>query len=559
MVCRFICFGVIACIAFATRPGEAVTLAASGHRVIAPGLSSGYSNGDTWDTAWAADDTLYLQQNDGTGFRNSAYVHDRVCKLQGTPQMPGTLSGFDLNPGSLGNSLNGPCYSTGIYEVDGVLYHNLCYSQQIPGAWVFHHTSTIKSLDHGKTWINHLGQTNTLPPDDAVRCMFQSESWGQVNFVKYGKGGAAPDVDNAQRYIYYSASGVRLARVLRTDLPKLDKTKIQYYLGGDGMLDSNWTNNIAMSQTVAAPLSSPTAIVYDERLARYLMTAFQSDSWQSPPIESTISVMEAPHPWGPWTLVLQENVNNRESDNLTWAFLIPKFTSADGKKMWVSTSGRTPYGLQFLPVYLSTEPPLTQEAEAAILTGASIATAKAGYTGAGYVTGIDAIGDQCQFTFDVADAGVYIIQFRYNTSAYRNISLYVNGQRRSILKLGKSEQVYATWTSASAITLLNAGANQIALRCEDTSGNVNVDSMTIALYSRDIVSGVEATCGSKTNTLTLGFDSIPGLKYTVEWKSNLLATTPWQATTNFTSAGSRFQATNAPSTSNAFYRFRAQP
>ncbi|MBC8003688.1 MAG: DUF4185 domain-containing protein, partial [Opitutaceae bacterium] len=315
-----------------------LTFAAFGHRVIAPG-SGGYSNGDTWDGAWSADDTLYLQHNDGSGFNNSGYVHDRLTKLNGTPQMPGTLSGMDLNPGILGSSLNGPCYSTGTYEVDGVLYHNVCYSQQIPGAWVFHHTSTLKSTDGGRNWINHLGQLNVLPPDNGATCLFASEAWGQVNFVKYGRGGATPVVDNAQQYVYLTAasSGLRLARVARTNLAKLDRSTHEFYVAGDGMLDSSWTNDIARGGIVPTPSSSPTAIVYNDRLGRYLMTSFSSDSWQTPPIESTLRVMEAPHPWGPWTMVLEENVNHRESDNLTWGYLLPKFTSEEGKKMWLST------------------------------------------------------------------------------------------------------------------------------------------------------------------------------------------------------------------------------
>jgi hypothetical protein len=60
------------------------------------------------------------------------------------------------------------------------LYHNVCYSQQTPGAYVFHHTSTLKSTDGGKTWINQLGQTNTMPPDDVNICMFPSDNWGEV-------------------------------------------------------------------------------------------------------------------------------------------------------------------------------------------------------------------------------------------------------------------------------------------------------------------------------------------------------------------------------------------
>ncbi len=375
-----------------------------------------------------------------------------------------------------------------LYEVDGALYHNVCYSQQIPGAWVFHHTSIIKSLDGGKSWVNHLGQTNVMPPDDANRCMFPSESWGEVNFVKYGRGGAAPAVDNARAYVYLcSAWGdCRLARIGRTDLPKLDRTKFQFFMGGDGLLDLSWTNDITRSAPIPTPSTSPTAMAYNEALGRYVMTSFSSDSWQQPPIESTLRVMEAPHPWGPWTLILEENVNNLEGDNLTWAFLIPKFTSADGKKMWMSVSGRAPYGLQFMPIYLTTEPVQTQEAENAAVSGGFVATSTPGYSGTGYVSGLDAIGKKCEFTFKVGATGVYIIQFRHNTSAYRNLGLYVNGQGRGLLKLGKSEQVYATWTTMSVLTWLEGGTNRIALQCDDASGNVNLDKLSLALYSMRI-------------------------------------------------------------------------
>jgi hypothetical protein len=539
-----------------------VTLAAFGHRVIASGASGGTSNGDTWDSAWGTNDTLYFQHNDGTGFTNGIYVHDRICRLKGTPQSPPTLSGTDLNPGILGNSLSGsPCYSTGIYEVDGVLYHNVCYSQQIPGAWVFHHTSMIKSSDGGRTWINHLGEVNTMPPDDANRCMFPSEAWGEVNFVKYGRGGAAPAVDNAQTYVYLCAawSDCRLARVARTDLPKLDKTKFQFYTGQDGLLDSSWTNDITESVPIGAPSSSPTAMVFNPLLGRYLMTSFSSDSWQTPPIESTLRVMEAPHPWGPWRLVLEENVNNVEGDNLTWAYLVPKFISTDGKKMWMSVAGRAPYGLQFMPVYLSTERVQTQEAEEAIITGGFVTNAIQGYSGTGYVTGLDALGKQCEFGFNISTAGVHLIQFRYNTSAYRNFGLYVNGEARGMLKLGKSEQVYATWSAMSALTWLSSGTNRIALRCVDASGNVNLDNLSLALYSTSATPGLNVQATASSNSIAVSFDTIPGLIYHLDWTSNLAIAPVWQPLTNFVSTGSSVQVGRHDLSRNGFLRINAGP
>jgi hypothetical protein len=344
-----------------------------------------------------------------------------------------------------------------------------------------------------------------------------------------------------------------LARVARSDLPTLDPNKIQFYIGGNGMLDASWTNKIARSVAVSTPTVSPTAMVYDEILGRYLMTSFASDSWVTPPIESSLRIMEAPHPWGPWTLLLDENVENLEGDNLTWAFLMPKFTSADGKKTWMSLAGRSPYGLQFMPIYLTTQPASKKEAENSIITGGVVAKSVAGYSGTGYVWGLDTIGKKCEFNFQIATSGVYILQFRYDTSAYRNIGLYVNGQSRGVIKLGKSEQDYTTWTSASAMTWLAAGTNVIGLECVDSLGNINLDYLAIALYSTTPVSDLNLTSSAPIGTATLNFDPVPGLTYQVDWNKNLSNPEAWQTLTDFVSTGSHASISSTNSSPVGFF------
>lgn len=365
---------------------QPVTMAGFGERVIYPDDS----NGDTWDFAWSTDGTLYSQNNDGYAFNNSLGMpHDVIATLAGSPEIPASLAGSNVNPGGPGNSLaTKPCYSSGLYEVDGVLYHNVLYSDQIPGARVFHHVTMMKSTDGGVNWINRLGQINVWMPNTLADSSFPNESWGHVNFVKYGAGGVALAVDNAQSYVYLVAgwvgNGYMLGRVLRTNLPSLDRSCYQFYTGGDGMEDANWTSEIAKSAIISTPYPAFNSMVYNPALGRYLLTYFTSDSWATPPVESTLRLMEAPHPWGPWSPLIEENVNNKESDNLTWTYIVPKFTSADGRKMWMSVSGRAPYGLQFIPVYLSTSPVQIVELETATLTGVTVATNKAGYSGAGY-------------------------------------------------------------------------------------------------------------------------------------------------------------------------------
>src|SRR5512139_2415346 len=123
----------------AEEPGKAITMAAFGHRI----LPASRTEGDTWDGAWLADDSVYLQFNDGMGFLRSGrrFVRNGIVELSGTPEDPSSLSGVNLNPGKHGSFL-GDTYSTGIYEVDGILYQNLVYSIQRPPYYLFYNGST---------------------------------------------------------------------------------------------------------------------------------------------------------------------------------------------------------------------------------------------------------------------------------------------------------------------------------------------------------------------------------------------------------------------------------
>lgn len=112
-----------------------------------------------------------------------------------------------------------------------------------------------------------------------------------------------------------------------------------------------------------------------------------------------------------------------------------------------------------------------------------MAAATPGYRGTGYVADPGLPGDECRFTVNLPTAGGYIIHLRYDTSGYRDLGFLVNGQRRGTVKLGKSEQVYATWTERSLLTWLDSGSNTLTFRCEQSQGAVNFDQLTLALYS----------------------------------------------------------------------------
>ena len=465
-----------------------ITMAAWGMR-----FNPGISFGDTWDTAWLANDSLFVQHNDGHGFYNGgsvAYKHDRICEVFGTPEEPETVTGINMNPGQLGYFF-GDSYSTGLYEVDGILYHIICYSYQdaASGTFTFRNASILKSSDGGANWVNCLGETNVMPPDSLEESMFPNQYWAQVNFVQYGKGGEAPDIDNAQNYVYLCNAGwdnYKLVRIKRDELPELDKNKIEYYTGGDGMLDENWDKEISKAAEIYRGTCSPTAMTYNFELQRYIIVAFNSNSFASPEVHSTLRVYDAPHPWGPWNEILYENVQNKVEDNLTWSFPVAKFISGDGKKMWSTASGAQyngSYELQFIPFYLTKEPVKEYEAENAALNGAEISTQQIGYEGEGYVTGFDEDNDQCSFNINVQESGAYIFKIRYHTDKFQDVSCYINGQYDQTLELGQSEQIYDIWTEYTMFACLHEGENTISIKkTEDDSGDLDLDKFSLALY-----------------------------------------------------------------------------
>jgi hypothetical protein len=511
----------------------AITMVSYGVKVV-----PGNTEGDDWDTTWLANDKIYIQNDDGGGFNNPGHTnnHDRISELFGTPENPATLGGSNRNPGSVGNFLGGAIpgysgqYSSGVYEVGGVLYHFINASQQLGNDFFFSPVNIIKSTDGGANWVNHLGQTNTLPSTVLADSMFPSNKWALANFVKYGQGGVAPNVDNAQTYVYMATedgSGVSgapdsgsigddyyLARIKRVDLPSLDRTKIEFYKGGglDGMLNTSWGTISQQATMLHSPSAcGSTSIMYNPVLQRYILTTMSGNSWSTPRREAWFHVYEAPHPWGPWTSVLNEINEKKFIDQMTFPFLMQKYMSADGKKMWSTLSGRAPYGLQFAPLYITTAPVSTYEAESAALTGVTVSTVTPGYSGTGYAAGINAVGDKVVFTINATSAGQYIINFRYHTTADSNIVMTINGVTiGTTLGMGKTEGDYPGryWSDFAILNNLNSGTNTVEIKY--SSGSVDIDKLNFAL-------------NMGTGGLTKIDDTAAGITYSGTWNTVPLA------------------------------------
>jgi hypothetical protein len=407
--------------------------------------------------------------------------------------------GVNLNPGMLGKTLPGYTnepetrkgYSTSIYEQDGVLYeirHNRTKGDNFSP---FVESSIIKSTDGGKTWINCLGEMNApLPrPDEA---MFANPPWTRLTFIQYGKGGAAPHADNADKYAYLTTSPY-LARVPRNKLADLNKNDYEYYKGNglDGMLDSSWSRFSADGGPAifhlrldSSPAVSPDRhgvdnVVYNAAMGRYVATR---ESWYFAPGEGAHTtgkgrfiIYTSKHPWGPWQEILSYGIWARAG----WNFLLcNKFTALDGRKMWYVFCGEYKgdtwnYGLQYMPLYLSTGPVDIYEGEDAAREGTRVASEYPSHSGSGYVTGFAKTGDKVRFAVrNVNGTGWHIVRIRYTSpQANRNtLSVYVNGRkaRRVTLSLNNSDcQPCENWTDRSDIYYLNHGDNTFEIRQDE--------------------------------------------------------------------------------------------
>ena len=120
--------------------------------------------------------------------------------------------------------------------------------------------------------------------------------------------------------------------------------------------------------------------IYNYGRKKYLLTAFSTywlpgearkfDNWASG--LPRYHIFSSDHPWGPWVEISSFSL---WGSSVAEYLMCNKYTSADGKKMWICTSGSLPfwagwnvhapwhYGFQYMPVYLSTGEVVKYEAE----------------------------------------------------------------------------------------------------------------------------------------------------------------------------------------------------
>jgi alpha-glucosidase (family GH31 glycosyl hydrolase) len=121
------------------------------------------------------------------------------------------------------------------------------------------------------------------------------------------------------------------------------------------------------------------------------------------------------------------------------------------------------------------------EAEDAALSGVTIGSQHAGYTGNGYVDYTNASGDFVEWTANVKIAGAYTLKFRYanGATADRPLSISVNGALVNGSMSFSPTGGWATWANATLRGTLPAGSSVKIRATAIGSNGSNIDSLTI--------------------------------------------------------------------------------
>ena len=510
------------------------------------GKGGGYStppSGDTWYTAWGADDTFYINVDDGLGFEDPGNKHvmlrHALCKMNGNPnESTDGFQGVNLNPGSLGNTIPNSInqgahgYTTGMYEINGVIYQARHAWSPTPLLWPPIDNSITKSSDGGRNWFDHLGQKNVALTNGA-NSMFQVLPLSWINFIHYGKGGAAPSIDNADNYVYLTSEEF-LVRVPKEKIINLNKADYQYFKGAplDGMLDTSWSNMLVDAGKVIFPSPGPSMvnIVYNFTLKQYVASDVRSYKAANSPEfseKSRFEINTSDHAWGPWKQTMSYGIWGRAGWNMLMA---NKFTTSNGLKMWYVFCGEYKgdvwyYGFQYMPLYLSTG--VVDLYEEAKLTGAKVSSAYPGFSGSNYIENFTSVGDSAIYEIkNIKGTGWHIVRVRYTSpKTNRNVmSVFINGKKTKRIifsENGSDCKSEVNWTDRSDIYYLKNGSNTIEIRQDqgDSGKNLMIDYLAVS-QEQTFNEGVNiATEATATTSSGIGANAINGCAFdeSSEW------------------------------------------
>ena len=263
-------------------------------------------DGDNWPVTWADDDALYAAYGDGWGCRPLRPETKRNTGLVRLREGPTECTGEEVDCPWFGAGAEDPnLKGCGLLAVDGVLYHFLRYQVRNPagGPRLQVGSRLIWSRDHGATWE---GATD-YGPDPAQMSWFFREpdhAFHSPTFLQAGRDYLqGPDefvyVYSPQQDRRRGNDGLVLARVPR-DLVR-ERSAYRFFAGIGANGHPTWDERPERRQPV---LECPEHVncgdvVFLPALGRYVLASCGGPDGG----QSSLLLLDAPAPWGPWSLV----------------------------------------------------------------------------------------------------------------------------------------------------------------------------------------------------------------------------------------------------------------
>ena len=256
--------------------------------------------GDTYPMTWADDDEIYASSGDPLWGESTSGLD--VEKISGSPE-DYKITKFNHMNDYLGWGGNGPKPS-GMICVDGVLY--LAFQNYYPGNETPYSVKSQSGAD--ACIVRCYPRWNQWYPSlQAIKePMFPGTFFGGLSFINFGKNN-----ENARDDYVYAISGdqwdngsnVRLGKVCKDHIMDPRRWEFACTFKPDG--SPVWNNDLAKSIPILSIhryIGLP-EMVYLSDIKRYLFLTWRLRQDFNPDTGTDLLILEAPEPWGPFSLV----------------------------------------------------------------------------------------------------------------------------------------------------------------------------------------------------------------------------------------------------------------
>lgn len=292
--------------------------------------------GDTYPMTWADDGEIYTSAGDPLWGETTSGLD--IEKFTGGPTDYKITKLNHMND-YLGWGGNGPKPS-GMICVDGILYfsfQNMLLNKKPPFSLVSQHGSDahiIYSTNKGSFWTPSFA--NITAP------MFLGHKFGGPSFINFGQNNA-----NARDNFVYAVSGdqwdngsnIRLGRVPCDNITRKESWEWVAAFTPSG--EPAWSYDLDEAIPVLSIhrwLGMP-EMVYLSGINRYLLFTWRLHKDFCPNEGTDLIIMEAPEPWGPFSLVHFEEYWESKEFNPYCPRLPLKWIEQDGLTCWLQFSG----------------------------------------------------------------------------------------------------------------------------------------------------------------------------------------------------------------------------